>query len=383
MNSRQRVQLALAHQEPDHVPFDLGGTVLSSIQIQAYQRLRNLLGLGGQPEIMHVVQQIAVIADDLRALWGADVCNVASRDSSSFRLEKHESDGYIYFHDEWGAGWKMPKEGGLYFDLFDSPLAKIQSPADLERHAWPDATDPARYEGLRQRARHAAEVEGKAVFLDGLCAGIMEMSSWLRGFENFYSDLACNEKLATALMTRVMEIKMQYWDIALREAGEYADVLEEADDLGAQSRMIISPQTYRRLIKPLHKQLFDFIHARTKAKLFFHSCGAIRPIIPDLIEIGVEVLNPVQVSAAGMDSAELKREYGKDLAFWGGGVDTQSILPYGTPQQVREEVKRRIGDLAPGGGFVFAPVHNIQSDVPAENIVAMWEAWQTYGTYHT
>lgn len=257
MNSRQRVQLALAHQEPDHVPFDLGGTVLSSIQIQAYQRLRNFLGLGGQPEIMHVVQQIAVIDDDLRALWGADVRNVASRDAASFRLEKHESDGYSYFHDEWGAGWRMPKEGGLYFDLFDSPLAKIQSPADLERLAWPDATDPARYEGLRQRARHAVEVEGQAVFLDGLCAGIMEMSSWLRGFENFYSD----------------------------------------------------------------------------------------------------------------------------LAFWGGGVDTQSVLPYGTPQQVREEDKRRIGDLAPGGGFVFAPVHNIQSDVPAENIVAMWEAWQTYGTY--
>jgi uroporphyrinogen decarboxylase len=153
------------------------------------------------------------------------------------------------------------------------------------------------------------------------------------------------------------------------------------ETFAGQYRMLISPAMYRRIVKPLHRQLFDFIHARTKAKIFFHSCGAVRPVIGDLIEIGVDILNPVQVSATGMDSAELKREFGKDIVFWGGGVDTQGMYGTGTPQEVRDDVKRRIEDLAPGGGFVFATVHNIQGNVPPENIMAMWDALQEYGIY--
>jgi len=183
-------------------------------------------------------------------------------------------------------------------------------------------------------------------------------------------------------MEKVMELKMAYWEIALREVGDYADVVGEADDFAGQFRMLISPAMYRRIVKPLHKELFDFIHARTKAKLFFHSCGAIRPVISDLIEIGVDILNPVQVSATGMDSAELKREFGKDVTFWGGGVDTQNVLGSGSPEEVRADTHRRIEDLASGGGFVFATVHNIQGNVPPENIMAMWETLQEYGIYH-
>jgi uroporphyrinogen decarboxylase len=139
---------------------------------------------------------------------------------------------------------------------------------------------------------------------------------------------------------------------------------------------------YRKIVKPLHKELFDFIHAHTKAKLFFHSCGAIRPVIGDLIEIGVDILNPVQVSATGMDSAELKREFGKDITFWGGGVDTQRVLGDASIAEVRADTRKRIEDLAPGGGFVFATVHNIQGNVPPENIMAMWEILQEFGGYN-
>jgi uroporphyrinogen decarboxylase len=203
----------------------------------------------------------------------------------------------------------------------------------------------------------------------------------MRGFENYFSDFANNEKLLTSLMEKVMMLKMEYWDKALAEVGDYADAVGEADDFAGQYRMLISPGMYRRIVKPLHKRLFDFIHARTKAKIFFHSCGAIRPVIGDLIEVGVDILNPVQVSATGMDSAELKKEFGKDIVFWGGGVDTQRVLGDGTPQQVRDDVRRRIEDLAPGGGFVFATVHNIQGNVPPENIMAMWETLQEYGIY--
>ena len=159
------------------------------------------------------------------------------------------------------------------------------------------------------------------------------------------------------------------------------DVVGEADDLGGQDRPLFSPATYRSLVKPLHRELFAFLRARTAAKVFFHTCGAVRDLVPDLVEIGIDILNPVQVSAAGMDGAALKREFGRDLAFWGGGVDTQRILGLGTPDEVRAEVRRRIADLRDGGGFVFAAVHNIQPNVPAANLVAMWEAWREVAAY--
>ncbi len=384
MDSRARLQLALNHQEADRVPLDIGGTHLSSIHVTAYRRLRRVLGLPDlEPRLMDVFQQIAFIDDDLRALWGMDVCYVSPNDASTYQRTMLDLGDYTGFYDEWGIGWKMPKDGGWYFDQFYHPLAGAQTLGEIERYPFPDPDDPARYEGLKERLYYAAREKRQGVFLGCMCSGILELAAWLRGFENFYADLITNEKLAVGLMRRILEIKLRYWEIALREAGEDVDVVAEADDLGAQLRPLISPATYRRLIKPLHKELFDFIHARTHAKLFFHSCGAIRPLIPDLIDAGVEVMNPVQVSAVGMNSEELKREFGNDLVFWGGGVDTQHVLTEGTPEQVKADVRHRIEDLAPGGGFVFAAVHNIQGNVPPENILAMWDTWNKHGVYST
>jgi uroporphyrinogen decarboxylase len=203
----------------------------------------------------------------------------------------------------------------------------------------------------------------------------------LRGFEDGYMDLAADPALARALMERVLEMKLAWWGAVLPELGDSVDVVGEADDLGGQSTPLFAPRTYRDLVKPLHAELFSFIRARTRAKVFFHSCGAIRELLPDLVEIGVDVLNPVQVSATGMETAALKRDFGRDLVFWGGGVDTQGVLGSGTPGDVRAEVRRRVADLAPGGGFVFASVHNIQANVPAENVKAMWEAAAAAGAY--
>lgn len=382
MESRERINLALAHKEPDHIPFDLGATVLTSIHVKSYQKLREYLGLPAvEPRIVDIFQQIVTVDDDLRDRLKVDVRDCAPRSSATFRIDIKEMEGYTYFYDEWGIGWKMPKEGGLYYDMFDHPLKNATSVAEVEKYPWPDPTDPARFAGLAERARHAAQVEKQAVFLGGLSAGIMEMAAWTRGFENYFSDFANNEKMVVAIMSKVMELKMAYWEIALRECGDNVDAIGEADDFAGQFRMLISPAMYRRIVKPLHKQLFDFIHARTRAKIFFHSCGSIRPVIHDLIEAGVDILNPVQVSATGMDSAELKREFGRDITFWGGGIDTQRVFGTGTPQQVREDARKRIEDLAPGGGFVFATVHNIQGNVPPENIMAMWETLQEYGAY--
>jgi len=185
------------------------------------------------------------------------------------------------------------------------------------------------------------------------------------------------------LLDAIAEVKMKYWERALALVGKNVMMVSEADDLASQNCALISPQLYRKLIKPRHTKLFSFIkkHAAVDVKIFYHSCGAVAPLLPDLIEAGIDILNPVQVSAAGMDTKELKRQFGKDLTFYGGGVDTQRILPRGTPAEVRDEVRRRIDDLAPGGGFIFNTVHNIQADVPPENIVAMWEAVREYGVY--
>ena len=382
MNSRQRLQLALNHQEADRVPFDLGATVLTSIHHKSYRDLRGKLGLPPvEPRIVDIFQQIVTVDDDARQRLKVDVRDVAPRSSATFKIDLKQMPGYSYFYDEWGIGWRMPAEAGWYYDMFDHPLKDAESTADIENYAWPDPIDPARYAGMAERAKHAAEVEQHGVFMGGLSAGIMEMAAWMRGFANYFSDFANNEALLVALMRKVMELKMQYWEKALALVGDTVDAVGEADDFAGQYSMLISPAMYRRIVKPLHKELFDYIHARTKAKIFFHSCGSIRPVIPDLIEIGVDILNPVQVSASGMDSAELKREFGKDITFWGGGVDTQRVLGTGTPDDVRADTRKRIEDLAPGGGFVFATVHNIQGNVPAENIMAMWETLQHYGVY--
>jgi len=245
---------------------------------------------------------------------------------------------------------------------------------------FPDPLDDRRFATLRTRAE-AAAAAGKAVALWGPCAGVLEVYSWMRGYEPFYVDLATHQDLVATMLDRMVEFKCAFWERALREIGDLVDVVIEADDMAGQERLLFSPVTYRRLVKPRHKRLFEFIKAQAPVKLFFHSCGSIRPLIPDLIEVGVDILNPVQIAAAGMDPVALKRDFGRDLVFWGGGVDTQRVLGTGTPSQVRDDVRRNIEALAPGGGFVFAAVHDIQANVPAENIMAMWDAWHEFGAY--
>ena len=384
MNSRQRVKMALEHKEPDRIPFDLGGTVLTSVHVNAYRNLRRYLGLPDKDvEVMDVFQQIAVVDEDVRQKLGCDVRNVAPRSSATFKIVVDEDSmpGYRFFHDEWGIGWRMPKDGGFYYDMFYHPFSASTTIDDIKNHPWPNPVDPARFAGLAESARHVADDLGEPVILGGLAAGFVELAAWTRGFARFYPDLVTNLDWMTYLMDTIIDLKLAYWEVALPLVGDYADVVQEADDLAGQFGLLINPETYRKIVKPRHKKIMDFIKARSKAKIFFHSCGAIREIIPDMIEIGIDIINPVQVSAVGMESSALKRDFGKDMTFWGGLVDTQGVFTNGTPAQVREEVRRRIDDLGPNGGFVAAAVHNIQANVPPENIMAMWETLQAYGSY--
>jgi uroporphyrinogen decarboxylase len=379
MTSRERVRAALDHRQPDRIPFDLGGTRMTGIHVEAYRRLRPALGLEPrEPRVADLTQQLAEVEPDVADALGTDVVGLVPGSASGYRREVREVDGHRSFVDEWGVGRRMPLEGGLYYDSFAPPLAGDIDPAAVDAFAWPDAADPGRYAGLAQAAGWAAS-SGRAVALGSICGGLTEGLFKLRGFEDGYLDLAGDPALARRVMERILEIKLEYWARALPLVAGSIDVVVEADDLGGQDRTLFSPATYRELVKPLHRELFDFLHAHTEARILFHSCGSVRTLIPDLIEIGVDILNPVQVSAAGMDSAELKREFGGALAFWGGGVDTQRVLGAGSPDAVRIEVRRRIADLAPGGGFVFATVHNIQPNVPPGNVIAMWETLREAG----
>jgi uroporphyrinogen decarboxylase len=381
MGSRERVLAALDHREPDRVPRDLGGSRVTSIHARAYRALRPALGLPErEPVIADLSQQLAVVEDDVVDSLAVDVRGVGPRGPSTWRQELMVQGGFESFRDEWGVVRSRPLPDGLYFDMTASPLAGDIGPAEVDAHAWPDPADPARYAGLAEAARRA-RADGRAVYLGSISAGITETFFRLRGYEDGYMDLAAQPELAARIMRRILDVKLGYWERALAEVGDDVDVLGEADDLGGQIAPLFSPQTYRALVKPLHAELFAFMHARSRARIFFHSCGAIRELIPDLIEAGVDILNPVQVSAPGMDSAELKREYGRDLVFWGGAVDTQGVLGKASVSAVRDEVRRRVADLMPGGGFVFASVHNIQANVPPEHVLAMWEALEEVGSY--
>jgi uroporphyrinogen decarboxylase len=380
MDARERVLTTLAHREPDRVPFDLGGTIVTGIHEEAYRRLVPALGLPPrQVVVQDRTQHLAAVDDDVRDLLQVDTGGLFQGTPIVTRQREEVRDGYAWIWDDFGMGWRCPVDGGLYHDLAHSPLAGDISIDDVRAQPSPEPADEGRTAGMRERALHMRDEERRAVCIWGFGGGILETASWLRGLEQFFMDLAGDPDLACAIMDRVLEWKLAYYEHVLSKIGDVVDVFFEGDDAGTQQSLLISPEAYRRYVKPRQAELFRTIHQRSRARVALHSCGAVRPLIGDFIEIGVEILNPVQVSAVGMEPAELKAEFGREIAFWGGGVDTQRVLWAGTPQEVRDEVRRRIDALAPGGGYVFAAVHNIQAGVPAENIVAMREASLDHG----
>ena len=377
---------ALAHKEPDRIPFDIGGTMVTGINVNALRNLRKHLGLSEETQVRDRVTQMADTGDEIIERLKIDVKNVSPQPPSKPGRAKDlglQGDHYVLY-DEFGMGWRMPARGGHYYDLFDSPLKDAQTVKDVEDYPWPDPLDEARYVNLKAGANHIVYDEKKAYVLGRVCSGMWETAMWMTGYEKFYADMILNQKLVHAIMSKLLEIKMKYWEKALERVGENVLVASTADDLGGQRGLLVSLELYRELIWPYHKRLFEFIKKKAKSKvyIFFHNDGAIWETLDLLIEAGVDIINPWQVNCRGMgDTAKFKKEYGKDLTVWGGSCDTQYVLAFGTPEEVRDETKRRIEDLAPGGGFIFAPIHVIQGGVPPENIMAWWETLQEYGAY--
>jgi uroporphyrinogen decarboxylase len=266
--------------------------------------------------------------------------------------------------------------GTVWYDQLHFPLQGDIRPSDLTSYRWPDPSDPVRTRGLKERVRQIRAETDCASILH-VPAPIIHPSQYLRGYEDWYIDCVSSKKLLLSLFDAVFEVTSEICRRALEEVGRDVDVVFTADDLGAQNGLQIPRELYRELIKPYHERYFRLIHDRSPAKLLFHSCGSVVDVLDDLIDIGVDALTPVQVSARGMDTKRLKREWGRKLVFW-GGIDTQQVLPHGSVDDVKAEVERRIEDLGPGGGYVLCAVHNVQPEVPIENIVAMYRHAREY-----
>lgn len=370
LTPRRWVLDALAHVQPERLPVDIGGSNVTTLVDTAYERLKAALDIDAPTAyISRRARQAALDEATLERL------GTATRPLYPGRPDVagcERADGTIV--DEWGVGWRS---AGGHYNPVESPLAGA-SAADLAAYRWPDPDDPGRFRGLAATAR-ALRADGRFASVLSLPVAVVHLSQYLRGYDEYLMDLVADPGFASRLMDGVMEVYLPMIDHLLGAVGTEVDVVSFGDDLAFQDRPMVRPEVYRRLIKPRHAAIVELIRRRTGAAVMYHTCGSVRDLLSDFIDIGVDAINPVQVSAARMgDTAALKREFGADLTFW-GGIDTQHVLPHGGQDDVRREVRRRVDDLAGGGGFILAAVHDIQEDVPPANVLAMADAAAEFG----
>ncbi|HEX2971322.1 MAG TPA: uroporphyrinogen decarboxylase family protein [Tepidisphaeraceae bacterium] len=380
--SRQRVLTALDHRQPDRVPIDLGGNQ-TGIHKVAYQRLLDLLGLKEELAIMDLVQQLAKPSEAVLQRLHVDTRYISAQGAESFKggVVQRQRAGRVWndFTDEFGVTWSMPEDHPYYYDISHSPLAGL-SLEQIRDYPFPKGDDPSRFAGLRDRALQLQRETPYAV-VSGISGVVYEICWYLRGLENLFADMIEQPEVLETLIDRTTQFWLDWFRLFLDEVADVVDVIMIGDDLTGQSGPLFSPALYRSIIKPRQKKLVQYIKSRTRAKIWYHSCGSIIGYIPDLLDNGIDILNPVQLSAAGMDPAALKARFGGQLSFWGGGIDSQHILPRATPEQIRQHVRQNLALFKPAGGYVFNNVHNIQADVPPENILAMYDAAYEYGAY--
>ncbi len=401
MTSRQRVMAAINHEQPDRLPIDLGASIVTGINAMAYAELKTYLSERGwrfaseTVKVTNVILLLAEVEPEVIDAWGIDVLPVdryyaAPGIPLSGRWKPHplpdgspalfpagfeplvEPDGtWKIFDGEVITDVLSPGSGSFVPAHF--PLAEIDTgdPAELERHPLPRISREE-LQCLRERARHLYDNTDKCLF-GWFNGSIFETGQYLSGFDTFFMRLVGESEFSRRLLERLTEAVIEDLKLYLEAVGEYIQVIGFGDDLGFQNGPQIDPRLFRSLVKPLLKEIYATAHSLTPAKVFLHSCGSVYEFIEDFIEIGVDILNPVQTSAAHMEVERLKERFGERIVFWGGGADVQSVLPRGTPEEVRRDVRHRIEVMQAGGGFVFAPIHNLQADIPPENIAAMYE----------
>ena len=364
MNSRERVARAISHQEVDRLPVDFGGTVVTCIDKDAHAALCAHLGIRSDVPIIDYSMGTVEPDERIMKLFGSDVRRVSMNMIPPDIVNNSYTDGF---------GIELKKAGKHnYYDIIRNPLAHIDI-ENLSEIKMPDPDNPRLYEGIEDKARSLRENSGYAIFADYGVPGFFETAQKLRGYENFACDLLTDQNFVHALYSRLLELQKRFFRNYLGKVGKYAQVIGYADDLGMQDRPQISPELYRLMIKPYHKEIFRFIHEQADIKIMLHCCGAIFPLIEDLIDAGVDILNPVQPLANGMDLKLLKEKFGKRIVFW-GGIDEQKLLPHGSGKEIIARVKEIKGIMGNEGGYVAAVSHNIQTDTPVENITALFTA---------
>ncbi len=374
MTSRERMLTALDHRTPDRFPIDLGGNQ-TGIHKNAYLRLVKHLGIKDELKIYDAVQQLAEPCEALLERFHVDTRYVSAKSPDSWKggIVSAQRDGRSWHDltDEFGVRWSMPDDSPLYMDITHHPLAEATI-KDVAGYAWPKGDDPSRFAGLRERAQRIRKETPYAV-VSRISGVVYEYCWYMRGLEQWFCDLMTEPEFCEAMLDQSLKFWTDWFRLFLDEAGDLVDVIMIGDDIGGQSAPLFNPEIYRSLVKPRQKKLVQYIRSRTKAKVWYHTCGAVKGYIPDLIDNGVQILNPVQLSATGMDPVELKQKFGSTMTFWGGGCDAQNILSRTTPDRVAENVRANVTELKKGGGYVFNNCHNIQGEVPAENIVAMYD----------
>ena len=382
MTPRKRLLTALDHRQPDRVPIDLGGNQ-TGIHKFAYQKLIDLLGLKEDIVIMDAVQQLAKPSEAVLERLGVDTRYVWAGGAKSFKggIVQRRRNGRLWHDltDEFGITWSMPDDYPYYMDISNSPLAGM-SIGQIGDYPFPKGDDPTRFDGLRDRVMQLRRQTPYPV-ISGISGVVYEICWYMRGLENLFIDMIEQPAILEAIIDRTLEFWLGWFRLFMDEVGDVVDVIMIGDDLAGQDGPLYPPRIYRSIVKPRQKRLVQYIKSRTKAKIWYHSCGSIIEYIPDLLDNGIDILNPVQVSARGMDPRWLKATYGDKLVFWGGGIDSQHILPRASPDEVRKHVRRNVEAFKPGGGYVFNNVHNIQADVPPENVLAMFDAALEFGRY--
>lgn len=377
MTSRERVLTALNLEEPDRVPLDFGSNIASTIVVPAYDNLKKYLGLEHETRFMTKRARTVIPNDTVLQRFDIDTRPLMLREYKGGTSRSIDANTFI---DSWGTTWKRAPDG--HFINVDGPFQNRDPEMEnLETFDWPDPDNPGLYEGLKEKAEALHKNTDYAIVLN-LPVGIVHQCQFMRGFTEFLVDLLINTEFASRLMDIIADIWIRIAENALEAVGNNIDVIMWGDDLAMQQATFMSPEMYRELIKPRHKRMVAALKSRSSAKVHYHCCGSVYPLIEDLIDIGIDALNPIQVAARNMDPVRLKDEFGERLAFW-GAIDTQGVLPHGSPEEVRAEVRRIIDILGKGGGYILASVHNIQAEVKPENIAAMFEEGKSYGVYRS
>ncbi|MGE5528207.1 MAG: uroporphyrinogen decarboxylase family protein [Patescibacteria group bacterium] len=374
LKPRERMALALDHRNPDRVPLDFGSSI-TSITVEAYENLKRHLGVSLPTRIIGKALETAEVDEEVLGLLGIDTRYLRPILHGPLATEVLVDEGYT---DEWGIRWRR-SAGGRYYDIVASPLRDADL-VDLSRYRWPATHDPEALREVKAEAKRLLEQTDYALVADPLAPAIFEPAWYLRGLDQFLTDLVLDRAFADRLLGNILQHRLEFFEAFLDAVGNSVQVVVLGDDLGMQDRPLLSPSLYREMIKPRHRELFQFIKSRTKAKIFLHSCGSIIDLIDDLLDAGVDILHPLQTTAARMEPEELKRRFGDRLVFW-GAVDIQRVLPAANDAEFEAYLQRIIGSLGRQGGFVLAPGHNIQADTSAERIVSLFRTAMRFGEY--